>query len=221
MPRNLEAVEQFEPAPEESSAPIAKPEEGFSLDRFKAKQPATLANVETLLSPLPVQSMAAANDFVHIHPDEENYWSPALCFVSVPIKGQKHDTLHLIDENLALRFLEAGEIKRFRLALASKPDDVFFLCEVPSENLDNSWNDTKLEGCLEAKTTWVKQTSRRREGIDCYKNTKAINPETFKAPQWPTQSLEELIKRSFAGRMIMTEDHPALLRKIGAKQSLS
>ena len=65
--------------------------------------------------------MAAANDLVRLHPDEENYWSAELCFVDVPIKGQKHNTLHLIDEDLAFRFLEAGEIKRFRLALASKP----------------------------------------------------------------------------------------------------
>ena len=40
-------------------------------------------------------------------------------------------------------------------------------------------------------------------------------------PNWPKQSLGELIGRAFAGRMIETEDHPALLRKIGAKQSLS
>ena len=81
--------------------------------------------METLQSPLPVHNMAAAKDFVRLHPDEENYWSAELCFMDVPIKGQKHNTLHLIDEDLALQFLEAGEIKRFRLALATKPDDVF------------------------------------------------------------------------------------------------
>jgi hypothetical protein len=212
-------VEKIE-TPEENSVPIAKPGE-FNLDKFKAKRTATVANVETLQSPLPVHNMAAANDLVRLHPNEENYWSAELCFVDVPIKGQKHNTLHLIDEDLAFRFLEAGEIKRFRLALASKPYDVFFLCAIPTQNLDNSWNDTNLEACEKAKTLWTKATSRRKEGADNYKITPAKDRDVFSDPKWPTQSLGELIARAFAGRMIETEDHPALLRKIGAKQSLS
>jgi hypothetical protein len=145
----------------------------------------------------------------------------SFCFVEVPIKGQKHNTLHLIDEGLALRFLEAGEIKRFRLALATKPGDVFFLCEVPTQNLDNSWNVSNLEACEMAKMLWTKATSRKGEGVESYKITYARDPESFSQPNWPKQSLGELITRAFAGRMIETEDHPALLRKIGAKQSLT
>jgi len=193
-------VEKVE-TPEENSVPIAKPDE-FNLDKFKAKRTATVANVETLLSPLPVHNMAAAKDFVHFHPDEESYWSAELCFVDVPIKGQKHNTLHLIDEDLALRFLEAGEIKRFRLALASKPNDVFVLCVVPTQNLDNSWNNTNLEACEKAKTLWTKVISRKGEGAENYKITFAKDPQAFSDPKWPTQSLGELIARAFAGRMI-------------------
>jgi hypothetical protein len=40
-------------------------------------------------------------------------------------------------------------------------------------------------------------------------------------PKWPTQSLSEFISVTFAGRMIDTEDHPALLRLIGAKQRIT
>jgi hypothetical protein len=207
-------------APEENSVPIAKPGE-FNLDKFKAKRAAAVANVETLPSALPVHNMAAAKDFVRVHQDEEKYWSDELCFVEVPIKGQKHNTLHLIDEDLALQFLEAGEIKRFRLALATKPGDVFFLCGVPTQNLDNAWNISNLEACEKAKTLWTKATSRKGEGVEGYKITYARDPQSFSDPKWPTQSLGELIARAFAGRMIEAEEHPALLRKIGAKQSLS
>ena len=56
--------------------------------------------------------------------------------MNVPTKGQKHDTLHLIEEELAMRFLPSARILRMRLALATKPYDVFFLCQVPSQNLD-------------------------------------------------------------------------------------
>jgi hypothetical protein len=217
---NIKTVEVEKVEKTEENILIAKPGE-FDLNKFKAKQTATVANVETLQSPLPVHNMAAAKDFVRLHPDEQNYWSDELCFMDVPIKGQKRNTLHLIVEDLALRYLEAGEIKRFRLALASKPNDVFFLCEIPTQNLDNSWNDTNLEACGKAKILWTKAISRKSEGAENYKITFAKEPDAFRDPDWPKQSLGELIARAFAGRTIETEDHPALLRKIGARQSLS
>jgi len=225
MVKNLEAVEKSEmsSSSKENEEPlaIAKPSGGFDLNKFKAKRAAAVANIETLPTSLPVHNMAAAKDFVRTHPDEENYWSDELCFVNVPIKGQKHNTLHLIDEDLALQFLESGEIRRFRLALATKPNDVFFLCEVPTQNVDNSWNVSNLGGCEQAKTLWTKAISRKAEGVEDYKITYARDPESFSNPNWPTQSLGELIGRAFVGRIIETADHPALLRKIGAKQSLS
>jgi hypothetical protein len=86
----------------EEAVPVTKPS-AFSLDKFKTKRAAAVANVETLQTGLPHCKLAAVKDFVRVHPDEENYWSPELCFVNVPIKGQKRDTLHLIDEDLALQ----------------------------------------------------------------------------------------------------------------------
>ena len=50
----------------------------------------------------------------------------------VPIKGEEADTLHLIDEDLAIDYLPKGKIKRFRLVLATKPFDVFFLLNCPT-----------------------------------------------------------------------------------------
>ena len=85
-----------------------------------------------------------------MHPDEE-YWSDELCFVNVPIKGQKHDTLHLIEEDLAMRYLPSARIQRFRVALAAKPCDVFFLCIVPTQNIDNSWVSSNLDGLREGQ----------------------------------------------------------------------
>jgi hypothetical protein len=209
------------PPPSDDDAPlsIAKPDE-FSLDKFKSKRDPTLAGVETLLTALPHHSLAQANDWARLHPDEANYWSDTLCFVQVPIKGQKHDTLHLIVEDLAGRYLPSGRIKRFRLALATKPDDRFFLCHVPSQNLDNSYNETSLQGCHQAKTLWTQLTSRRDEGVDSYKIDIAQHQDAFPPPAWPAQTLAALIEASFAGRQIDHEHHPGLLRLIGARQSL-
>jgi hypothetical protein len=207
------------PADDVAQAPIAKPS-AFNLDKFKSKRAAALANVETLLTALPIHKISDAKDFVRLHPDEINYWSDELCFVNVPIKGQKRDTLHLIDEDLGMRFLPSARILRKRLVLATKPYDVFFLAEVPTRNTDNPWNETNLQACNEAKTRWVQATSRKEEGVEAYKIDRSIDVDAFPEPKWPPQSLDELIGVTFAGRIIETEDHPGLLRLIGKKQSV-
>jgi hypothetical protein len=178
------------------------------------------AGVATLVTALPHCRIAQAKDFVRLHPDKTN-WSPEMCFVNVPVKGQKKDTLHLIDEEIALQFLPSGQVQRFRLVLATKPYDVFFLCEVPTRNLDNLWNASNLEACERAMTHWVMVSSRKEEGVENYKITKAQDPDAFPEPKWPAQSLTSLIERTLTGRMITTPDHPALLRLIGAKQHVS
>ena len=180
-----------------------------------------MAGVETLQTALPHHSISQAKDFVHLHPNEDTHWTPELCFVNVPIKGQKRDTLHLIEEELAMRFLPSARILRCRLALAAKPYDVFFLCHVPTRNDDNSWNASNLQACEQAKTHWTQATSRKEEGVEAYKVDFAQDPDAFPEPKWPTQSLSDLISKTFAGRMINCEDHPGLLRLIGAKVSTS
>jgi hypothetical protein len=205
---------------DEAAEPIAKPGT-FDLNKYRSKKAAAAANVETLQTGLPHHNIAAAKDFVRLHPDEDAYWSPELCFTSVPIKGQKRDTLHLIDEDLAMRYLPSGKVLRFQLALASKPFDIFFLAQVPTRNEDNSWNSTNRHACTMAKTLWVQVTSRKEEGVEAYKIDCARDADAFPEPQWPTQSLGDLIEKTFVGRLIDREDHPALLRLIGAKQSVS
>jgi hypothetical protein len=224
MTEKLKAVEtNNEPEP---AVDIAKPDNGpfsiakpsaFNLKKFQSKTAAAIANVETLPTALPHHRIADAKDFVRTHPNEEDYWSPELCFVNVPIKGQKRDTLHLIEEDLAIRFLPSARILRFRLALATKPYDVFFLCQIPTRNEDNPWNASNVQACEQAKSSWVSVTSRKEEDVESYKIDLARNKDAFPDPKWPTQSLAELLERTFAGRMIDEEDHPGLLRLIGAK----
>jgi hypothetical protein len=199
---------------------IEKPA-GFSLAGFRSTKSPTIANVATLVTALPHHPLADAKDWVRLHPNEALYWSPELCFVNVPVIGQKKSLLHLILEELAMQHLDPAKIQRFRLALASKPYDVFFLCHVPSQNLDNPWNETNLQGCLQAKTLWTQATSLKTAGQEKYKISFSKDTDAFPEPSWPTLSLDELIGVTFANCMIQRDDHPALLRLIGAKQSLS
>ena len=202
--------------------PIKKPAAGFSFDRFKSTQAPNIAGLQTLLTQLPCHKVGDTEDFLRLHPNEEAYWSPELCFVNVPIKGVKKDTLHIIDEALAMRYLESKRILRFRLALAAKPFDVFFLCHVPSQNLDNSWNATACQGLEVAKTKWVSITSRKAERVDAYKLGYPEQQEAFPEPKWPTQTLEEIVGATFdSNHQILSDDHPALARLIGRVVKLS
>jgi hypothetical protein len=205
----------------ESKVSIPKPDEKFNLDRFKSKRTAKMANVGVLPTQLEFHRIADANDFVRLHPDKEKYWSGELCFVHVPIVGVKKDNIHLIDDDLAAEYLQPRKIIRCRVALATKPYDVFFLAQVPSTNLDNSWNESNLWGCNESTTRWVLLESRKAEGYENYKITYARNEDAFPLPKWPKQSLEELISIKFTGRIIDNENSPGLLRLIGAKQEIS
>ena len=217
----IETPAEEPPVPNEQPE-ISIPKPGtFDLDKFKSKRAAAIAGVETLQTALPHHNIAQAKDFVRLHPDEVTHWSPELCFVNVPIMGQKRDTLHLIDEELAMRHLPSARILRFRLVIATKPFDVFFLCHVPTRNTDNSWNGSNLQACEHAKTRWTLATSRKEEGVEAYKIDVARDADAFPEPQWPAQSLADLIGKTFAGREIDSEDHPGLLRLIGAKQSTS
>jgi hypothetical protein len=204
-----------------SVTPIAKPS-GFSLDKFKSKRADALANIGTELTGLKHYPISNAKDFVRLHPSEDTHWSFELWFVNVPIKGEKNETLHLIDEDLAMRYLPSGKIMRFRLALATKPFDVLFLCHVPTRNLDNDWNKTNLEACEKAKTHWVQAVSRKKENVEGYKIEFAHDQDAFPDPEWPKQSLDDLIYKTFAPNCIISDDeHPGLLRLLGAKQNLS
>jgi len=118
----------------EQPVSIEKPK-GGGLSRFKTSKPAS-GRVEKLMTALPHGKLSDAKDYARLHPSEEDYWSEEYFFVAVPVQGQKDAVLHLIAANLAEQ-LPPGRTQRFRLALASKPYDVFFLAHVPSQNLDN------------------------------------------------------------------------------------
>ncbi len=204
---------------DESELNILKPPATNKLDRFKSKAPVTSSGVEQLLGALPHHNISQAKDFVRLH---RTAWSDEYCLVDVPIKGVKKGTLHLIDEEIAERAsLAKGKILRLRFALASKPHDIFFLCHIPSTNLDNGWNVSALEACEKAKDVWVQVVSQKSEGFERYKTDVAKDADAFPEPKWPSQSIEDLIDVTFTGCQIDHDEHPALLRLIGRKQSVS
>jgi len=197
---------------------VVKP--SFS-EKFKSKNRPTISGVQTLLTALPILKIGEVDDWTRLHPSEDDYWTQELCFVSVPIKGTKRNMLHVIDDDLAVLYLPAKKIKRMRLALASKPNDVFFFCIVPSQNLDNTYNADAVKACYLAQTRWVQAMSRQAEDAEGYEIKFAQDPDTFPEPKWPTRSKDELLEVTFKDANIDHDRHPGLLRLIGARQDLT
>ena len=56
------------------------------MEKYKSKR-APSAGVEPAPTVLRIMKISDAGDFVRVNPDEENYWTPELCFVDVPVKG--------------------------------------------------------------------------------------------------------------------------------------
>jgi hypothetical protein len=188
----------------------------IDLSQFMTEQ-GDVQPVAAMPTALPHYKISHAKDFVRLHPDEENYWSAEIWFIEVPIKGQKFGNLHMINKDLAAKYVHHDKIKKFKLALATKPYDDFFLAEIPTQNLEeNMWNSSNLRGCKEAKSRWIQLVSLKKEGKEMYGIVPAQHQDSLPAPTWPAQSLESMIKLAFEGRMVMTPDHPALLRVRGA-----
>ena len=207
----------------QTGTPIAKPAAVPDVNQFKSKRGARAKEIETLQSALPMLKISDAADLVRLHPDEENYWSDPefpYCFIDIQNKGQKRETTYLIVEDLVPP-VKLGRVKRHRLALASKPNDVFFLCTVPFDNLDNAWNRTALQACQMAKTQWVEAASGKSQGIEEYLISPSESETPWPNPQWPTLSLDELVYAAFGpDRMINSKDHPGYRRLVGAASSV-
>jgi len=203
------------------STAIPKPEP-FDLSQFTVT--AATASVQRMPMALPVKKLSDVGDFVRLHADNRpqeagGYWSGPLAFVDVPVKGQTKKVRHLIRPDLAAKHLPAKLVKYCRLALGCDPEGKPFLCEVPCENLDNTWNRSNLEACEIAKSQWIRADSQNKDGLEGYQHSYPHSTRRFKEPEWTTQSLTDTIGTAFKDRVIMREDHPALLRLIGAEQS--
>ena len=146
------------------------------------------------------------------------YWSPELCFVST---DQRTKTRHVASDQRRIGDASSAECENssFPVSAATKPNDVFFRVTFQSEHRQRL-EQHDLQACEQAKTLWTQATSRKEEGLKD-KIDVSRDADAFPAPKWPTQSLGDLIGKTFAGRLIESEDHPGLLRLIGAKQSVS
>ena len=98
--------------PKEKSKPELKIVKPSFMEKFRSQNAPTISGVETLLTALPILKIGEVDDWTRLHPNEDDFWTPEMCFVSVPINGTRKDMLHVIDDDLGVQYLSAKKIKR-------------------------------------------------------------------------------------------------------------
>jgi hypothetical protein len=126
----------------------------------------------------------------------------------------------LITQRLADQFLKHKQIKRMRLVPATMPETgSFFLVECPCINMENQYNRTAADGLVKCKTKWMMASTLRdsKTGNGRYHFEPATHQDFVDQPVWLAQTINELVLITFEGRIIRTENDPALLRLRGMR----
>ena len=202
--------------PAAKSAPAAAPEEPVSIEkpppgeilaRFKTKRSLD-ERIQTLLPALPHRKISDAKDYVRLHPDDA-YWSDEYCFVMVPVPGIK-----------GLRAAPA----RFRLGGGASPGSlqdsawrwrrsrtISFSCPGPQPEPRQRMESLEPGGVRTPPRTSWKGHQQETEGSEGYhiKPTESElrgEGDPFPEPNWPTESLDEIVAKTFDGRMILDRE---------------
>ena len=203
-------------SPTDLSEPIPIPGE-FSLEKFKSTQAASLAGVETLLTALPQCSIAQAKDFVRLHPDEDAYWSPELCFVSRP--NQRPEARYYASDRRDVGQAipaERPHCSGFVWRSRPNPTTYFFSAKSPAAAWTISGTPPIRRLASKQKRCGRKLPHDETRISKATKSTR-LEPRRFPRAKVANASLRKLLEVTYAGRTIETHDNPALLRLIGAK----
>ena len=148
---------------------IVKPAAGF-MEKFRSKRPPSIAGVETLLTALPILRIADANDSSGCIRRKRTTGRRELCFVSVPIKGEKRDMLHLIDEEIAVQYLPVEEDQAAATGAGVEAPRRFLLLHravaKPGQLVERNG---ARRPARKPRRMWVQATSRKAEGVEGYK----------------------------------------------------
>ena len=210
-----EAKPKLEVVRPEDEPSINKPAAKFDMSQMAV--PDDFVGIQRMPMALQLKKFSDLHDFGRVHPDEANYWTPRVALVDVPIKGQTKKLRCMIRPDLAAKYLAPNMVDYRRIALACDAEHKPFLCEVPTENLENIWNSTSLLAIEDAKVRWVRADSNNKLGMEGYERGYPENPARFGEPNWPTQAFSDILATKFTADIyIDADDHPLLLRLRGA-----
>ena len=180
--------------------------EGFDLESLRVSQDFVKdTGVKKLLTTVPVRK-PNKQDFVRVHPDS----SYVLDTMLLNLKEERETYL------VAPSFREEipQELTHTRLALATNRQKVLFLWQLRlpgSSGKTDAWSMSALEAYEEAKKNWVRVSANMSLGAyDIYEALGNLSD-----PEWPDESMDEIVRIAFRNSFIDSYDHPVLRRLRG------
>ena len=180
--------------------------EGFDLESLRVSQDFVKdSGVKKLLTTIPVRK-PNRQDFVRVHHDS----SYVLDTMLLNLKEERETYL------VAPSFREEipQELTHTRLALATNRQKVLFLWQLRlpgSSGKTDAWSMSALEAYEEAKNNWVRVSANMSLGAyDIYEALGNLSD-----PEWPDESMDEIVRIAFRNSFIDSYDHPVLRRLRG------
>ena len=180
--------------------------EGFDLESLRVSQDFVKdSGVKKLLTTIPVRK-PNRQDFVRVHHDS----SYVLDTMLLNLKEERETYL------VAPSFRDEipQELTHTRLALATNRQKVLFLWQLRlpgSSGKTDAWSMSALEAYEEAKKNWVRISANMSLGA--YEIYEALG--NLSDPEWPDESMDEIVRIAFRNSFIDSYDHPVLRRLRG------
>jgi len=197
-----EALNGAEPAFEEKCAPTVKAS-GLDFNALRLGQDYTQTAVEKPLTTVPVRK-PNKTEYVRVHPD--------MHFDTMLVDLKEERETYLVDPCL-LAYV-SGIAVPVSLKLAITRAGVLFLwpLRLPGEDgRTNIWHESAWDGAGRAVKRWV--SLRPNMFLGAYEIFQG--DETLSEPQWPDETIEEILDVAFRGRFIGDPEHPVLKRLQG------
>ena len=180
--------------------------DSFDLESLRVSQDFVKdSGVKKLLTTVPVRK-PNRQDFVRVHHDS----SYVLDTMLLNLKEERETYL------VAPSFREEipQELTHTRLALATNRQKVLFLWQLRlpgSSGKTDAWSMSALEAYEEAKKNWVRISANMSLGA--YEIYEALG--NLSDPEWPDESMDEIVRIAFRNSFIDSYDHPVLRRLRG------
>ena len=200
-------TEAQNPAETVASDPAAiEAPDPFDPENLRISQDFTeLAGVKQIRATVPVRK-PGTQDFFRIHPSADYQLTTAI----LRLKDERED--YLVAPELRQELF--GEIVPVTLFTGVTRQSVLFLwpCRLPDETgRSNAWWESALEAVELAREKWVRISPDMN--LAAYRIF--VAREQLSEPDWPEESLGELLKTAFKSRLIDSIDHPVLKRLRG------
>lgn len=164
------------------------------------------AGVKKLLRRVPVRR-PHPHDFVRVHPDMDYRMGAAL----IDFQDER-DATYLVSPQVAREM--PGEFVRVMLYTTVTRQGVVLLWPVRQPLPDgrvNEWHRSAAEAAEFAMKHWVR--IKANLALGAYEQFPAAG--TIPDPEWPEQSLHDLLRIAFCDRLVDSLDHPVIRRLRG------